>query len=287
VLSLPRRGKLRTLASAVQAASGEVLVFTDADTLLAPGSLARLSEAFADAEVGGVAGRRQLLRSAPRSAMAQSEGLYQRFDEWQKVQESRIGNVVSAMGALYAIRRTLFDPGADPGAADDMAISSKVVLSGYRLVYEPTAVAIVRPPAAQGPELRRKVRIANQVIRALLGLGPALWTSGFYSFQLISHKLLRYLVPFFLLLLLGSNLLLALAAGGIWWGVLILQLSFYATAALGARHHRNRLGAFRILSVPYYFCLMNLAALLAVLSVRRGERMVTWFPGAGAGQEAA
>jgi cellulose synthase/poly-beta-1,6-N-acetylglucosamine synthase-like glycosyltransferase len=285
ILTLPRRGKLRTLASAAQVASGEVIVFTDADTLLEPGSLGYLVQGFADPEVGAVAGRKRVVHDGARSAMGQSEGLYRRFDEWQKEQESRMGNAVAADGTLYAVRRQLLDPGLDPAAADDMAISMRVAVKGYRLVYEPRAVVLVKPPSAQGAELRRKVRIANQAIRALLGLGPALWTSGLYSLQLISHKLLRYAVPFLLMTLFASNLLLALAVGGTWTGLLSLQLAFYGLAALGARLHRDPIGSMKLLSIPYYFCLMNLAAFLAVLSVLRGERIKTWFPGAGTGQE--
>jgi len=287
VLSMPRRGKLRTLASAAQVASGDVFVFTDADTILEPDALGYLMESLADPEVGAVAGRKEVALSVSPMAMAKGEGLYRRFDEWQKEQESRMGNAVAAVGALYAVRRHLFDPGLDAAAADDMAISMRVAVKGYRLAYEPRAVVLVKPPAAQGPELRRKVRIANQAMRALLGLGPALWTSGLYSLQLISHKLLRYMVPFFLLLAFWSNLLLALAIRGTWADLLGFQVVFYGLSALGAIRHRDPSGAMKLLSVPYYFCLMNLAALLAVLSVRRGDRIMAWFPGAGTGQEAA
>lgn len=285
ILPLPRRGKLRTLASAAQVASGEIFVLTDADAVLAPGSLGYLCESFADPEVGAVAGRKELALTGTPSVLGRSEGLYRRFDEWQKEQESRIGSAVAADGTLYAVRRKLFDPGLDPAAADDMAITMRVAVGGYRLVYEPRAVVRVKPPSGQGPELRRKVRIANQAIRALLGLGPDLWSSGLYSLQLISHKLLRYMVPVFLMTLLASNLFLAVGLGGTWGGLLALQLAFYGLAGLGARHHRDRVGRIKLFSVPYYFCLMNLAAFLAILSVRRGDRIKSWFPGAGAGQE--
>jgi cellulose synthase/poly-beta-1,6-N-acetylglucosamine synthase-like glycosyltransferase len=158
-----------------------------------------------------------------------------------------------------------------------------VVVQGYRLVYDPRATVLVEPPSKSGPELRRKVRIANQVTHTLLGMGPAFWTTGFYSFQLISHKLLRYMVPIFLLLLLASNFLLAAVLKGIWAGLLVLQLAFYGLALLGARVHRHPSGRSRLLTLPYYFCFMNLAVFLALLSVLRGERVKGWFPGGGPG----
>ena len=280
-LALSRLGKLQALSAAAEVANGEVLVFSDADTLLAPGSLRYLAENFGDPEVGGVAARKALRKTGPEEQLGRSEGLYRTFDEWMKEQESRIGSAVAADGTLYAVRQELFDPGPDAAAADDMAISTRVVVQGYRLVYDPRATVWVEPPSDSGSELQRKVRIANQVTRALLGMGLAFWTSGFYSLELLSHKLMRYLVPVFLLLLLASNLLLAASPGGAWAGILMLQLSFYSLAFLGAKGHRHMSGRSRLLSIPFYFCLMNYAVLLALLSVLKGERMARWLPGAG------
>jgi cellulose synthase/poly-beta-1,6-N-acetylglucosamine synthase-like glycosyltransferase len=281
VLSLARRGKLQALSAAAEVASGEILVFSDADTLLAPGSLRYLAENFGDPEVGGVAGRKALREIGPEEKLGRSEGLYRGFDEWMKEQESNIGSAVAADGTLHAVRRNLYNPGHDAAAADDMAISTRVVVQGYRLVYDPRATVLVEPPIESGSEFRRKVRIANQVTRALLGMDSTFWTSGFYSLELLSHKLLRYLVPVFLLLLLASNLLLAGSLKGAWVGLLLLQLAFYGLAVLGARTHRhlNRRG--KLLTLPYYFCLMNLAVLFALISVLKGERISCWLPGAG------
>jgi cellulose synthase/poly-beta-1,6-N-acetylglucosamine synthase-like glycosyltransferase len=281
VLSLARCGKLQALSAAAEVASGEVLVFSDADTLLAPGSLCYLAENFGDPEVGGVAGRKAVREIGPEEQLGRSEGLYRGFDEWMKEQESRIGSAVAADGTLHAVRRTLFDPGHDLAAADDMAISTRVVLQGYRLVYDPRATVFVEPPSQSGSELQRKVRIANQVTRALLGLGLDFWTSGFYSIELLSHKLLRYLVPFFLLLLMASNILLAGSLEGIWAGFLVLQLAFYGLAVLGATTHRHANVGSKLFTIPFYFCLMNFAVLLALVSVLKGERITCWLPGAG------
>lgn len=284
-LSLPRRGKVRTLASAAGIASGGILVFSDADTLLAPGALRYLAENFADPDVGGVSGRKAMVRTEGGKALEQSEGLYVRFDEWQKEQETTFGSVVSSHGALHAVRARLFRPGSDPGAADDLAISARVVLQGKRLVYDRRAVALVTPPRWSRAELRRKVRIANQVLHALFALGPRLFTSGFYSLQLLSHKLFRYLVPIFLFSALASNQFLAMAAGPPWGWILLAQCSFYCLAALGTLANRTSLGSLRLLSVPYYFCLVNLAAFLAMFSVMSGSRALSWYPGGGAEPE--
>ncbi|HUH12244.1 MAG TPA: glycosyltransferase family 2 protein [Longimicrobiales bacterium] len=281
VLDLPRRGKVPTLNAAARQATGEVLVFTDADVFLEPGVLARVAESFADPEVGGVAGRKV---QSPDGVghVARGEGLYTRYDEWQKGLESTIGSAVASHGALHALRRSLYVPVTDPTAADDMAISMRVVLQGYRLVYDPRAVVRVEAPGAAGTEIRRKVRIANQVMRALFGLGPALWTSGFYSVQLLSHKLLRYMVPFFLVLMLASSAWLAARGAGPFWSVMLaLQGAFYGAALAGAALRGSAMGRLRVLTVPYYFSLVNAAALLAVVSVLRGQRASAWSPRGG------
>lgn len=286
LLALPRSGKVTALNAAARAARGDILVFTDADVVLDAGALEHLVSNFAGSEVGGVTGRKASLTQPGAAAIGRGEGLYTRFDEWQKALESRIGSTVAAHGALHAVRRELFVPISDPSGADDMAISMRVVLQGHRLVYEPRAVARVDLPWDARMEFRRKVRIANQVMRALRDLGPALWSSGFYSVQLISHKLLRYCVPAFLILMLVTNTALVLAetssASGLWWLPWMLQLAFYgmalSTLFLG---HRVRGVLRRVLAVPYYFCVVNTAALAAWFSMLRGRHSGTWSPGGG------
>lgn len=285
VLDLPRRGKAAALNAAVERATGDVLVFTDADVLLGPGALGFLAENFADLEVGGVTGRKVHTATGSRH-ITRGEGLYARYEEWQKGLESAFGSTVASHGALHAVRRELFVPISDLTAADDMAISVPIVLQGRRLVCDPRAEARVEAPADGAMEFERKVRIANQVLWTLIGQGGSLWTSGFYSVQLVSHKLLRYLVPVFLVLILGSNVWLSLTAEGALWDLLLgLQGGFYGAAALGAVTRKSAAGRFRLLTVPYYFCLVNASALVAVLSVMRGRRTAGWSPRGGLDRE--
>ena len=282
LLPLPRSGKVVALNAAVAVARGDIVVFTDADVSLDAGALAHLVSNFADPAVGGVTGRKAPLAGPGAAAIGRGEGLYTRFDEWQKFLESRIGSTVAAHGALHAVRRELYVPVSDPSGADDMAISMRIVLQGRRLVYEPAAMARVDLPHDARVEFARKVRIANQVMRALWHLGPALWSSGFYSVQLISHKLLRYCIPVFLVLMLAANTALVPPGNSGWLLLWILQLAFYGAAVtallLGGRP-RGMLH--RVLAVPYYFCVVNAAAMGAWLSLLRGRGSGTWTPGGG------
>jgi hypothetical protein len=167
----------------------------------------------------------------------------------------------------------------DPAQADDMAISMRVPLQGRRLVHEPLARAWESRPLEARADFRRKVRITNHSMAALVGLGPALWRSGFYSVEILSHKLLRHLVPFFLLALLAASVagatlhpLLGAALAG--------QLAFYALAAAGLGLRRHAAGRWRPFSVPAFFCLANAAAFLGVVAFVRGRRITAWTPGA-------
>jgi len=278
----PRSGKAAALDEGVRQARGEILAFTDANAMLESQGLAAMVENFGDPEVGGVCGNKKLRSRAGADATEGGENLYWRYDKWQKALESAIGSIFAADGAFYAVRRELYVPIADPAQADDIAVSARVVLQGRRLVFEPRAVAWEDAPVEGRREFQRKVRVTNHSVRALVGLGRGLVASGFYSLELLSHKLLRHLVPFFLIPLFVSNALLA-PHSPLFTGLLGLQVLFYASALLGTALHGRRggEGITRILAVPYYFCLVNAAAFLGVLSIVRGERVSAWAPRSG------
>lgn len=277
LLRRPREGKIRALAAGVAAAQGEIVVLTDANARLEPDSVARLVESFADPAVGGVCGNKRYASAAGADSTERGEGVYWRWDKLQKRLESRIGSIFAADGAFYALRRELFVPLEDPAQADDIAYSARVVLQGRRLVYEPAAVAWEPAPTEGGAELRRKVRVTNHSVRALLNLGSALWTSGFYSFELVSHKLLRHFLPFALIVLLAANALLALERPLFRW-LLAAQALFYLAALAGLLLRRRPIGRWPPLAIPYFFTFVNAAALLGVLSLWRGRRHTTWQP---------
>lgn len=275
LISLPHSGKARALNVGASEATGEILAFTDADIELEPDSLARLVENFADPEVGGACGNKRYRPAVKGDATGTGEGLYWTFDKWQKRLESTSGSVFAADGALHAVRRDLYTSIRDASHADDIAISARVVLQGWRLIFEPCAVTWEDSPADARDEFRRKVRIANQSFRALLGLGRGLWSHGFYSVQLVSHKLLRYLVPFFLVPLFLSSLVLA-AGGPFFQLVFGAQALVYGLAVAGFLLRRRRLGRWKPFAMPFFFGLVNAAALLGVLSVLKGRRQQTW-----------
>lgn len=277
LLALPRGGKAAALNAGAAQARGEILVFTDANVDLAPDALRVMARCFADPEVGGVSGKKKYVVRRGADTTEVGENLYWRYDQWQKELESAIGSIFAADGTLYAVRRALYVPIADPAQADDIAISTRVVLQGRRLVFDRDALAYEEAPVEGADEFRRKIRVTNHSVRALLNLGAALWTSGFYSVELLSHKLVRHLIPFFLLPLFAANVLLA-RGSNFFRVTLALQLACYALAVAGALLRHHRIGTLTFFSVPYYFCLVNAAAFLGVISIARGSRVREWSP---------
>lgn len=287
VLDLPRVGKLEALNRAAEIASGEILVFTDADSMLAPSSLRELVSNFADEHVGGVAGNVVRTVDDAGRPVAHGEGLYWRYERLLKRLEDRVGSVVSASGHLYAVRRSCFTRSARTTCTDDFVISSQVVRRGRRLAFDERAIVVVATPEEGGTELRRKIRVMNRGLRAALALGDALLPtrSGLYAVEVLFHKVLRRFVAFFLLAALIASAVLA-AHDRVWWVVLAPQVAFYALAAAGALAARSRWARLKPIWVPYFFCLANAAAAAAVISLLAGVRFERWEPVAMRGRAA-
>lgn len=269
LIALEDAGKMEALNEGVRHATGEILVFTDADFLLDRHTLRTIARKFHDPEVGGVCGARKRGANRDGDTTGEGEGLYARWDYWQKVRESRIGSVFAADGLLYAIRRELYVPITDPAQADDIAISARIPLRGYRLLFEPNATAWENAGVEAATEFRRKVRVTNHSVRALLNLRSHLFTSGFYSVELLSHKLVRHFIPFFLVLLLISS---AVAFPMVFLG----QLGFYGLATAGALLRHQKIGRAKIFTVPYFFTFVNAAAFVGILSMLKGNKTAAW-----------
>jgi cellulose synthase/poly-beta-1,6-N-acetylglucosamine synthase-like glycosyltransferase len=277
LLRLVRCGKMRALEAAVTRAGGEILVFTDANTMIEPQALRAVAAQFADPDVGGVCGRKRIGRAAAGRIVSSGEGFYWKYDQFIKGLESRIGSTIAADGALYAIRRELFQTSNELAQADDIAISTRIAMQGRRLVFEAAAVAWEDPPASVAQEFRRKMRVANHVVRALWDLRGALnpLRAGLLAVQLWSHKLLRYFVPLPLAAAMIANCQLAVQSR-FYFLLLAIQCLFYTLALAGWILHHRKTGRIALLHAPFYFCMAHLAALLGVFSAMRGERIVAW-----------
>ncbi len=279
LLSLPRRGKIHALNAAARQATGDILVFSDANSMYEKQALRELAANFADPEVGGVGGNTIYTEDPHGDSCSSGENLYWNYDKWLKQMENRSGSIVSAHGAIYAIRRELFQPLTDSAVTDDFAISTLVIEQGYRLVFENAARAFeVAIPAAER-EFGRKVRMMTRGLRGVMLRKKLLnpFRHGFYSLVLFTHKLLRRLVSLMLLVLLMSSLFLA-PQSSIYLAFAVGQTVFYVLAGLGYLLRLHPMGRLRVLYIPFYYCLSNIAAIIAVINMVRGQQIKQWQP---------
>jgi len=277
VLDLPRRGKAHALDAAVQATRGEVLAFSDANSEWQPGALRALVRPLADDSVGGVAGdQRYRRREGPADGAAFGERSYWSFDRWQKQWQSEAGSVVSATGAIYAVRRSLYEP-PPPDATDDFMVSTGVVARGRRLVFAPDAVAF-EPPARNGAgEFRRKLRVVTRGLRAVAYRRALLdpFRFGAYALELLLHKLWRRLtwIPLLGLLTLAPA---CWAEGGALAGVASAVVGGVALGVAGLA--LPALARWKPVALAAYVVMVQAACALACVDLVRGRRVSHWEP---------
>ncbi len=270
-----RAGKTAALNRAAGEAAGEVLVFSDANSLYAPDALRHLVAPLVDPAVGYVTGR-MLYRAEDGSLSGEGCSAYMRYENRLRALESRFGSVVGVDGGIDAVRHSLYRP-MHPDLQPDFVLPMAVVADGYRVVYAENARLYEDALAETGREFRMRVRVILRAWHAMWHMRGLLWPgrSGLYAWQLLSHKVLRYLAPLFLLGMLSAGV--AAAPGGPFWRLLLAgQGAFYLAGLAGLVW--PRLARHRWLLVPSYFTLINAAALVALVQFLAGRRQVTWQP---------
>ena len=269
---IPRGGKTRALNTVIPKTRGEILVLSDANTMFQPDAIRKLVRHFADPTVGAVSGDVRLVDAA--ESHAYSEGLYYCYERWLQGLESQVGSVIGADGGMYAVARRHFRPPVNSIILDDFVISMTVARLGFRVLYEPEAVAIEQGTLSGREEFFRKVRIIAGGIQALkLGagvpnLGQPLLLLGYFS-----HKLLRWLMPCLMLLIFLAAA--ALAKEPFYVFILSVQVLFYG-AALGYGLNTLGLRQLRISGIAYYFSFVNSAALLGLWKGLWGRQNAAW-----------
>lgn len=269
-----RLGKTAALNMAIPQLKGEILVFTDANSMYDSKAIRMMVENFSDPEVGCVTGETRLI-NPERSALGENERAYYSYDTFMKIQESAIGSTVGADGAIFAIRRELFHP-LHPSLINDLVIPLQIVTKGYRTVYEPRAFLYEATATPLKGGFKRRIRIINRSLWGVFSVPEVLnpFKVGFFSLQVFSRKVLRWTAPVFIILLFLSNL--GLLNLSFYLLTLSLQLTFYLLTifvTLIAGKISNR-----YLNFPSYFCQANAAALIALIKFFRGERIVAWDP---------
>jgi cellulose synthase/poly-beta-1,6-N-acetylglucosamine synthase-like glycosyltransferase len=272
VVAPERRGKEFAQKTAIDATSSEVLVFTDVAARLDPGGLRTILRAFADPTVGCVSSADRLIDEDGRVS---GEGAYVRYEMFLRDLESRVGSVAGLSGSFFAARR----PACQSWETDipsDFTTLLNTLKHGWRGISDREAIAYYKNIADERREYSRKVRTIvrgmSGLLRHLTLLNP--FRYGLAAWQLCSHKLCRWLVPFALLTALITSLVLAVSSP--FYAVLAtLQVGVYVAAAIGMRRVGRLSGAHRLVT---FLVSSNLSILHAWFQVARGRRVVLWEP---------
>lgn len=270
-----RRGKEYAQLQAVRQARGEILVFSDVATEIAPGSVSRMVELFADPAVGAVSSEDQFVSPEGQPV---GEGIYVRYEMWLRRMESRVRGLVGLSGSFFAARSEVCRDW-DINAPSDFNTALNCARNGLVAVSDPRVVGRYASIKDERGEYRRKYRT---VLRGITGLFRQLGVLnpmrfGLFSFQVWSHKVMRWLVPWFMLLALLTALYLA-PGDPLYAALLGLQLLFYALVALGALMPSSRERV--LVKIPYFFVQVNVAIAHATLAYLSGTRMTVWQPSA-------
>jgi glycosyltransferase involved in cell wall biosynthesis len=271
LLRCERAGKASVQNRAVAESASEIVAFSDANSQWDPGALRKLVRSFGDPEVGYVCGQLRL----ESTDGASREGLYWRYELWQRESESALGSVTAGNGAIYAVRRSDYLGWDDPRIGHDFGLPFRLVQRKRRAVYEPEAIAWEKPARDAEDEYGRKVRMMTRSWRPLLDGSLARTGDGVYLAELVSHRVLRYGSGVFHLVLLGSSAALA-RKSGFYALAFAGQLGFLALAHAGRRRLEVR-GA----GLAYYYFLTTAATVEALVRYLRGGSPAIWAKAEG------
>lgn len=261
------RGKASVLNDLLQAVDTELVVFTDANTLFDPHALIQLVRHFKDEKVGAVCGELRL-----EGQGSNQDGLYWRYEQFLKQLEARIGGLLGANGAIYAIRSALYESLPADTLVDDFTVVMKIALRGHRVVYDKTALAFEEVAPTEADEYQRRVRIGAGSYQAFTRLTSALNPKhGMLTLTYISHKVLRWFTPH--LIVLGMLCAAVLALESAYYLFLLVLVAGLVIATHFGLLARSRFSAVRLMG---FWLSMNMALLSGFVLFVRGIRTGTW-----------
>jgi cellulose synthase/poly-beta-1,6-N-acetylglucosamine synthase-like glycosyltransferase len=265
------RGKHYGQGRGIQKAATDIVVLSDATTFLKADAVRKIVRSFADPKIGVVSGE-DVIPETERGTSG--EGAYVRYEMKLRSLEAAAGSLVGASGCFFSIRKKLAETWVDD-LSSDFYMPIVAYMNGYRTIPEPEAIGYYQVLGDPAKEFRRKVRTVLHGLEVLFMFKRILnpFRYGFYSLQMASHKLLRWLVPFFLLVVLIANG--ALVNDGLFYRLALLgQLILYCMAILA--YAVPKLQEISIFRIPLFFCMVNLSILGGWYQFLRGEKQVVW-----------
>jgi cellulose synthase/poly-beta-1,6-N-acetylglucosamine synthase-like glycosyltransferase len=268
-----RVGKTETQNQAVQKAKGDIIIFSDATTRYQKDAIRKLVQNYADPSIGAVSGRYEYINPTG-GQVGFANIIFWKYENLIKRCQTKIKTITGCCGCIYSVRRSLYTP-LSSDIISDLVEPLMILQKGYRIAFEPDALAHEETTEKSHEEFRMRVRVITRGMNGLLSVRTLFnpFKYSFVSFQLVSHKVFRWMIPFFLIAVLVSNLFLL----GNWFytTTFVVQLCFYLLALLGfaaERFHKKN----KLFSLPLYFCLVNTASVLAMLNLLKRQKATVW-----------
>jgi biofilm PGA synthesis N-glycosyltransferase PgaC len=275
-----RAGKMAAIKRAIPFINGEITVFTDANTFLNKAAIKELVKHYQNPKVGAVAGEKRIMVDESADASAAGEGFYWKYESALKKWDYELYSNVGAAGELFSIRTALYQPVESDTIIDDHMIAMRIAENGFIIAYEPAAFAMETASADTKEELKRKIRIAAGGIQSILRLKKS--ANPFHypilTFQYISHRVLRWAItPWLMILALILNIIICIQ----YPDLLIYQLIFFAQilfylASLAGYLLESKKIKIKILFIPFYFSMMNYAAMVGTFRYFKGKQSAAW-----------
>ena len=274
-----RMGKTAALNHGISLVDTEIVVMTDANTILNASAIKEIVRAFANPKVACVAGEKRVMARHEGETAAEGEGMYWKYESTLKSLDSELFSTMGAAGELCAIRTSLYEDMPSDTLLDDFIMSMRLVDKGYKTAYVPDAYAMEYGSADMTEESKRKRRIAAGGLQSIARLLPMLnpLHHPIATFQYISHRVLRWsITPFALISLIPLNAaLVMLKAGTVYTVIWIFQILFYLAAFCGW-YLTNKGHKTKFLSVPYYFLFMNINIFKGISYLKSHRSSGTW-----------
>ena len=272
-----RAGKIAAVNRVMPSVESGLTVFTDANVMINKDGLKNMIRHFQSNLVGAVSGEKTVLSKEEDGASSSGEGFYWKYESFLKRKDAEWNTLVGSAGELFAIRTHLYENIDTNTLIEDFVMTMKLSAKGYKVAYEPQALAMETGSANIEEETKRKVRISAGGIQAVIMLLPLLnfFKYGKLTFQYISHRALRWtLMP---LALVGAFTSIFFLAPQGWPYDLIMRLELiFAILALAGYAMRNGETKIKALYIPYYFIYMHYCVVLGWIKYFRGKQQVTW-----------
>jgi cellulose synthase/poly-beta-1,6-N-acetylglucosamine synthase-like glycosyltransferase len=269
-----RVGKTQTQNQAIQRANGEIIIFSDATTKYEKTAIRKIVRNYADSTVGAVSGRYKYF-DPNQSQIGIGTIAFWDYENFIKMRQTKIRTITGCCGCIYSVRRNLYIP-LPRDIISDLVEPLKVLEQGYRIVFEPEALAYETTCQNSDEEFKMRLRVISRGMRGLLYMKHLLnpFKYGFISFQLISHKILRWLIPLFLAILYITNIFLI--QKNIFYLIFFSLQSIFCLLALIGLLIDYLPKKIKIFSLPLYFCVVNIASVVALVKTLMKKKDITW-----------